>query len=439
MSSRFERTIHLGASRLHTEIKNQMSFSDLGVPADLVTSLEARAITSPFPIQQMTIGDALAGRDICGKAPTGSGKTLAFSIPLVAGVERARPRSPRGLVLVPTRELAAQVQAVVEPLAKARGLRATSVYGGVGFEPQLKAIRRGVDIVVACPGRLNDLLERGALTLEDVSFVVVDEADRMADMGFLPSVRQLLDQTSRSRQTLLFSATLDGDVDLLIRKYQKSPVRHEVMTDDDAEDARLHLFWRAPRPERLSLCIETIKRFSSAVVFTRTKHGANRLQDQLTRNNISAVTIHGGRTQAQRDRALSMFSSGQVRVLVATDVAARGIHVDGLDCVIHYDAPEDDKTYVHRSGRTGRAGADGTVVTFVGPEQVRDVTQMQRRLQMAAGVVDPNFKALPEKVEFTPAPPPQARAPREQGHKRVSNLDQRKRRRTRNRRRRPAA
>lgn len=372
-----------------------MSFDKLGVSADLVASLEARGITNPFPIQELTLPDSIAGRDICGKAPTGSGKTLAFSLPLVMGIEQSRPRKPRGLVLVPTRELAAQVESVLQPLAQARGLRVASVYGGVGFEPQMKAIRRGVDIVVACPGRLIDLIERQALSLQDASFVVIDEADRMADMGFLPSVRRILDDTNRVRQTLLFSATLDGDVDLLIRKYQNDPARHEVVVDDDQEDNRMHLFWKAPRNERLSLCTEIVKRFSASVVFTRTKHGATRLQEQLVRSGVSAVAIHGGRTQAQRDRALALFSSGHARVLVATDVAARGIHVDGLDCVLHYDAPEDDKAYVHRSGRTARAGAGGTVITMVNPEQMRDINQMQRRLRMPAGVIEPNFRALP--------------------------------------------
>jgi superfamily II DNA/RNA helicase len=416
-----------------------LSFESAGVPQDLVENLHSRGITEPFPIQAATLPDSLAGHDLCGKAPTGSGKTLAFSIPLVEGVERARPRKPRGLVLVPTRELAAQVHEVIAPLAEVRGLRVTSIYGGVGFEPQMKVIRRGVDIVVACPGRLQDLVDRGAFSLEDVSFVVIDEADRMADMGFLPSVKRLLDQTNRKRQTLLFSATLDGDVDVLIRRYQTNPVRHEVIVDEDEEDNRLHLFWKAPRNERLSLAVESLKRFSSAVVFTRTKHGADRLVQQLSRSGVKAAVIHGGRSQGQRDRALDSFTRGRPRVLVATDVAARGIHVDGVDCVIHYDVPEDEKTYVHRSGRTARAGAEGTVISLVEPEKMRMVQQMQRKLQMAAGVIDPNFKALPEHVVIDLVEEEEAPAPRRSRSEEGGDQKSRRRNRRRPRRRGTAA
>ncbi len=380
------------------------SFADLGVPADVVTALSERGIIEPFAIQQITLSDSLDGHDICGRAPTGSGKTLAFSIPLAVGVERAKPRSPRGLVLVPTRELAAQVLEVVEPIARVRGLRATSIYGGVGFEPQLKVIRRGVDIVVATPGRLNDLIEREALTLSDVDFVVIDEADRMADMGFLPDVKRLLDQTNSKRQTLLFSATLDGDVDVLIKRYQKNPVRHEVIRDDDEEDNTLHLFWQVQRTERAHLTVSILERTGPTIVFTRTKHGADRLAGQLEREGVKAAAIHGGRTQPQRDKALAAFSQGRVHVLVATDVAARGIHVDEVHCVIHYDVPEDHKTYVHRSGRTARAGASGIVISLVEPDKVKGINQMQRLLQMPAGVIAPNFKALPDERPTRKAP-----------------------------------
>ena len=373
-------------------------FADFGVPPDLVETLGAGGITDAFAIQEATLSDALSGRDVCGKAPTGSGKTLAFSVPLVAAVKRARPKSPRGLVLVPTRELAAQVLEVIEPLANTRGLRVTSIYGGVGFEPQLKAIRRGVDIVVACPGRLNDLINRNALSLSDVDFVVIDEADRMADMGFLPEVKRLLDQTRSDRQTLLFSATLDGDVDVLIKRYQKDPARHAIHRDEDEEDNTLHLFWKSPRPNRVSLVAEILKRVGPTIIFTRTKHGADRLSQQLEREGLKASAIHGGRTQPQRDKALALFVNGRVQALVATDVAARGIHVDGVHCVIHFDAPDDHKGYVHRSGRTARAGATGTVITLVEPEKTRMVTQMQRQLLMPAGVIDPNFRALPDEV-----------------------------------------
>lgn len=372
------------------------TFADLGVDADLVETLSSQGILEAFPIQEATLADALEGRDVCGRAPTGSGKTLAFSLPLVSAIERSRPKSPRALVLLPTRELAAQVVEVIEPLAKARGLRVMSIYGGVGFDPQLKTLNRGVDIVVATPGRLKDLIDRGALTLRDVEFVVLDEADRMADMGFLPEVKRLLDQTNDDRQTLLFSATLDGDVDVLIKRYQTGPARHEVIRDEDEEDLSLHLFWKSRREDRLDLVTRVLKRVGQTVVFTRTKHGADRLAQQLSRHGIKASAIHGDRSQPQRDRALAAFTNGRTQVLVATDVAARGIHVDGVECVIHYDAPEDHKTYVHRSGRTARAGASGTVITLVEPDKAKMVTQMQRQLQMAAGVIDANFKALPD-------------------------------------------
>lgn len=376
------------------------SFFDFGVPEDLVQVLTESNIVEPFPIQESTLTDSLDGKDVCGKAPTGSGKTLAFSIPMAARLSRSRPRLPRGLVLVPTRELAAQVDKVIAPLAKARGLRVTCVYGGVGIEPQMKVIRRGVDIVVACPGRLKDLIDRGALGLGDVEFVVVDEADRMADMGFLPDVRQLLNQTAKKRQTLLFSATLDGEVDVLIKNYQNDPVYHSVVTDEDEEDNRLHLFWTSPRNERVTLTAKILKRCGSTVIFSRTKHGAERLSRQLQGMGFTASAIHGGRTQSQREKALSAFSNGRVQVLVATDVAARGIHVNGVHCVINFDVPEDHKTYVHRSGRTARAGASGIVVSLVDSERLSDVVNMQRKLEMAAGVIAPNFAALP-----TVAPP----------------------------------
>lgn len=371
-------------------------FAELGVPADLVATLQAAGITHPFPIQEDTLPVALTGRDLCGRAPTGSGKTIAFSIPLVCSVGRAQPKRPEGLVLVPTRELAAQVLEVIEPLARARDLRVTSIYGGVGFGPQLDALKRGVDIVVACPGRLLDLIGQGAVRLDAVKVAVVDEADRMADMGFLPSVRRLLDQTKKDRQTLLFSATLDGDVDVLIKRYQRDPSHHEVHTVEEEEDNTVHLFWSSPRSTRADLCGDILRRTGSTIVFTRTKHRADRLAHQLSKDGFATAAIHGGRSQPQRDRALAAFSAGRVQALVATDVAARGIHVDGVDCVIHYDVPEDEKAYVHRSGRTARAGATGTVVTLVENDERHAVTRMQRRLQMAAGVIDPDFRGLPE-------------------------------------------
>ncbi len=366
------------------------SFTDLGVPADLVTALERKGIKAPFEVQAATIPDALAGRDVCGRAPTGSGKTLAFGIPLVARVERARPRHPRALVLAPTRELAAQIQREIEPLARARDLRVAVVYGGVGYEPQRKALRKGVEILVACPGRLADLLGQSALALSDVDIVVIDEADRMADMGFLPEVRRLLDRTAEDRQTVLFSATLDGDVAVITRDYQRDPVRHEVgAAEPDIHLARHH-FWRVEQSDRVARAADVIGAASPTIVFTRTRHGADKVAKQLGQAGVHVTPIHGGRTQGQRDRALKDFQHGRVDALIATDVAARGIHVDDVACVVHFDPPVDAKTYQHRSGRTARAGASGSVVSFLSRDQVRDARQMQRVLGLSVDVTAPD-------------------------------------------------
>ena len=362
-------------------------FTDLGVPAAVVASLAARGITEAFPIQSLAIPPALAGHDVCGRAPTGSGKTLAFGIPLAERVSRAQPRRPRALILAPTRELAAQIHAELRPLLAPRKRTVASFYGGVGFEPQLKVLRRGVDVAVACPGRLADLVRRGNMSLDEVEIVVVDEADRMADMGFLPEVQRILDQVPANRQTLLFSATLDGDVDVLIRRYQRDPHRCEVRPDATDGARTTHEFVRARREDRVDMTAELVGVHGSTVVFCRTKHGASRVADQLARRGISAVPIHGGRSQAQRDRALRSFAAGHAQALVATDVAARGIHVDNVGCVVHFDLPGDHKDYLHRSGRTGRAGASGVVVTLVTDA---DVTQA-RRLQEAMGLrVEPS-------------------------------------------------
>jgi superfamily II DNA/RNA helicase len=342
------------------------TFADLGVSAPLTAQLARRGITEPFPIQAATLPDAIAGRDVCGRAPTGSGKTLAFGLALVERATQPRPRRPRGLVLVPTRELAAQVVEELTPLATARKLRVAAVYGGTSYSVQHKAIQRGPAILVATPGRLEDLLARGSVSLDDVVLAVVDEADRMADMGFLPAVRRILDATSTDRQTLLFSATLDGDVDVLIRRYQRDPARHEI-ADDNSGDVD-HQFWNVDKAKRVEATATLVQRHGSAIVFCRTRHGADRLAKQLTDAGIGAAAIHGSRTQAQRERALAAFRAGRVQALVATDVAARGIHVDDVPCVVHFDPAADDKDYLHRSGRTGRAGARGTVVTLSGPD-----------------------------------------------------------------------
>ncbi|MBW3536656.1 MAG: DEAD/DEAH box helicase [Actinobacteria bacterium] len=361
------------------------TFADIGVPNDIVSSLRKRSIETPFPIQALALPPALKGRDVCGRAPTGSGKTLAFGIALAETVGRARSRKPRALVLAPTRELASQIERELRPLLGIRGRSAVAVYGGVGMEPQVRALRRGADVVVACPGRLKDLMDRGAIDLSETDFVVIDEADRMADMGFLPEVRRILDKVQPHRQTLLFSATLDGDVDVLIRNYQKDPVRCEVVADADEIDRTQHRFIDTDQHSRVEVTAQLIRDHGSAAIFCRTKHGADRIAQQLTRSGIRAVAIHGNRSQAQRDRALASFKSRAVEALVATDVAARGIHVDDVGCVVHFDPPADMKDYIHRSGRTGRAGAEGLVISLVTTATAAQVRGIRRQLGHEVG------------------------------------------------------
>lgn len=388
------------------------TFADLGVPADLVELLTRRSITNPFPIQEATLPDALAGRDICGRAPTGSGKTLAFGLALVLRIEDGKPRKPRGLVLVPTRELASQVTAELAPLAAARNRRIVAVYGGAGYEPQRKALRNGADIVVATPGRLEDLIARRDVYLDNIDVAVVDEADRMADMGFLPAVRRILDAAQPNRQTMLFSATLDGEVDVLIRRYQNNPSRHDVDTDDD-RSAVEHLFWPAAREKRVQLTAGLVERHDRAIVFCRTRHGADRLARQLAAVGIGTAAIHGSRSQAQRERALAAFKAGAVQALIATDVAARGIHVDDVPCVVHFDPAEDHKDYLHRSGRTGRAGASGTVVTLVGNEHRSSVKALQRGLGLTQGLDSVDLVDIRRNDVVTPhVPKPVVQRPR---------------------------
>jgi superfamily II DNA/RNA helicase len=370
------------------------TFADLGLPHELVSPLRKAGITEPFPIQAATIPDTLAGRDVLGRAPTGSGKTLAFGLPVLATLKKAKPRRPMALVLSPTRELAEQIRSELAPIAAGRGLRLLTVYGGVSYHPQRTKLKNGVDLLIACPGRLIDLLEQGDLTLDAVRYVVIDEADRMADMGFMPQVRQLLDMTPDDRQTVLFSATLDGDVAQLTQRYQKNPVRHEVGADShDAGDARHH-FWRVEHSDRLNLVADVVGANGSTLVFTRTRRGADRLARQLGQNGVKAEAIHGGRSQRQRDRALRNFKNGQAEALIATDVAARGIHVDGVECVVHFDPPEDHKAYLHRSGRTARAGAGGHVVSLVQRDQVRTAGRLQDHLGLRDGINTPAIDDL---------------------------------------------
>jgi len=382
-----------------------INFAQLGVPDTICKALARNGITQPFAIQAATITDALAGRDVCGRAPTGSGKTLAFGIPIAINVERAKPKMPRALILAPTRELAEQIHEEIRSFAGQ--VRIGVVYGGVGYGPQIAALRRGVDILVACPGRLEDLIEQGLVDLRAVDHVVLDEADRMADMGFMPAVRRLLEQTSSDRQTLLFSATLDGDVAKLTRDHQRDPVHHEVGEDTPDITAARHLFWKVPRAERTGVLAEAVGTAWPAIVFCRTRHGSDRLARQLDKAGIRTAAIHGGRSQSQRTRALSDFINGKVHALVATDVAARGIHVDDVAAVFHFDPPEDHKAYIHRSGRTARAGRSGVVISLLTPEQVKDAQRMQREIGLDEPVGEPDAEVL---LESVPSPATAARA-----------------------------
>ncbi len=371
------------------------SFAALGVPQHLCARLDALGIAEPFPVQAATIPDALAGRDISGEAPTGSGKTLAFGVPLAAKVGQARARRPRALVLVPTRELAAQVSDQLAQLLHGSARSVVAIYGGAPMGRQIKRLASGADIAVATPGRLEDLINQRAVRLDEVDVVVVDEADRMADMGFLPAVRRILDQVRPDRQTLLFSATLGGDVEKLVRAYQRNPVRH-CAEPLDAQGPVNHQFWSVPPHDRVSVTAATVTHAWPAIVFCRTKHGAERIAKQLNRTGVRAQAIHGDRSQGQRERALAAFAAGAAEVLVATDVAARGIHVDDVACVVQFDPPATDKDYIHRSGRTGRAGAAGTVITLVTPEKANDVRKMQRALGMDGRLSSPGLSEIVE-------------------------------------------
>lgn len=345
-------------------------------------------IVEPTPIQAAVIPDALAGRDVLGKAPTGSGKTFGFGLPLLELVEKAEPRRPRGLVLAPTRELAEQIKRELMPVAIALDRSLVSIYGGVGMGKQIAALRKGVDVVIATPGRLMDLMDQGEVALDKVDRVVVDEADRMADMGFLPDVRQILDLTNSNRQTVLFSATLDRAVEVVTESYQTDPVTHSFGGEEPDITQMSHRFLRVAQPDKIGLAADIIEAHGTTMVFCRTRHGVDRLSRQLKQAGIKAGWIHGGRSQKQRDAALMAFTDGRVQALVATDVAARGIHVDNVACVLHYDPPADPKDYVHRSGRTARAGSSGDVVCFVPRDQTKKVQTMQRKVGLNVKIED---------------------------------------------------
>ncbi|HTI76471.1 MAG TPA: DEAD/DEAH box helicase [Mycobacterium sp.] len=358
------------------------TFADLGVAEPLVTALAARGITSPFPIQIQTLPDTLAGRDVLGRGKTGSGKTLAFAIPLASRLagQKRRPSQPTGLVLAPTRELATQITAALEPLAAAYSLRVTTIFGGVPQGRQVTALKSGVDIVVACPGRLEDLMRQRLISLDSVQITVIDEADHMADLGFLPGVTRILAATPAGGQRLLFSATLDNGVDKLVKRFLRNEVLHSVDGANSPVAAMTHHVFHVSGVQAKR---ELVHRLASGtgrrILFMRTKHQARKLAKQLTDSGVPAVDLHGNLSQPARDRNLAAFSSGEARVLVATDIAARGVHVDDIELVVHIDPPAEHKAYLHRSGRTARAGNSGDVVTVVLPEQRRDTQVLLRR------------------------------------------------------------
>ncbi|WP_438941419.1 DEAD/DEAH box helicase [Micromonospora deserti] len=354
-------------------------FAALGLPQPLVRALARQGITAPFEIQRATVPDALAGRDVLGRGQTGSGKTLAFGLPLlarVAGGERARPLRPRALVLVPTRELAMQVNDALLPLGKAVGVFLKTAVGGVPYDRQIDALRRGVEIVVATPGRLGDLIDRGVCHLDDVATTVLDEADQMADMGFLPEVTELLAKTPAGTQRLLFSATLDGDVDALVKRFMTDPVTHSTAPPTAAVSTMDHHMLLIPPHDKFPVTASIAAREGRTMVFARTQLGVDRLVEQLATVGVRAGGLHGGKTQRMRTRTLAEFREGRMNVLVATDVAARGIHVDGVSLVLHVDPPKDPKDYLHRAGRTARAGESGAVATLVLPKQRRTTLAM---------------------------------------------------------------
>ena len=363
-------------------------FADLGIDQDLIDVLAERGITTPFQIQSLAIPDGIAGRDVCGRAKTGSGKTLAFGIPMIQRIPKAKPGRPTGLALVPTRELAVQVCRELEPLAAVRGLTFEAIYGGSPIEKQIAALKRGVDFVVATPGRMIDLIQQEELSVADLEGVVIDEADRMADMGFMPQVEWILRRAKKDHQTLLFSATLDGMVGALISRYQTDPVTHEVASNDVTVAEMEHRFLAVHEMDRVRVAARIIEASNRTIIFSRTKWGADKLTGKLVGEDVRAAAIHGDLRQVQREKALADFKMGKIKCLVATDVAARGIHVDDVDVVIHYDPPSDAKTYVHRSGRTARVGKSGVVVSLVLWNEELEVRKLLRRLGMKQPIVE---------------------------------------------------
>ena len=401
---------------------SQNSFSDLGVPAKIVTVLTNQGIDSAFPIQVDTLPDTLAGKDVLGRGKTGSGKTLAFSIPMVARLAatgNTNERRPRGLVLAPTRELATQITNTLQPIAQAMNLRVTTIFGGVSQQKQVQAIRNGVEIIVATPGRLEDLMAQGILKLDAIEITVLDEADHMADLGFLPGVTRIMNATPKTGQRLMFSATLDNGVNKLVDRFLNNQVMHSVDEANSPVAQMTHHVFEAPDAEAKKLLVQALASGTGKrILFMRTKHHAKKLTKALTQAGIPAVDLHGNLSQPARDRNLAAFSEGTVRVLVATDVAARGVHVDGVDLVIHVDPPAEHKAYLHRSGRTARAGAEGDVITICLPEQRRDLADLLRKAMITVTPIrvtatSPQVvELIGEVAEYVK---PQAVAPQPQG------------------------
>jgi superfamily II DNA/RNA helicase len=371
------------------------SFLDLGVPTKLAAALADLGITTPFPIQAATLPDSLAGRDVLGRGRTGSGKTFAFVLPVLARLAESksprRPMRPRALILAPTRELATQIEATMAPLAATLGLRTLTVFGGVGANPQIKGLKAGVDVLVACPGRLADHIQQGYASLDAVEITVLDEADHMADLGFLPVVRRLMDGTPRDGQRMLFSATLDGGVDVLVKRFMHNPVTHHVDSAAEAPIEMTHHVLHVRHDDRFPVLVDLTAAPGRTVVFTRTKRRAKTLTRQLVQAGVPAVELHGNLAQNARNRNMAAFSDGSAQTLVATDIAARGIHVDDVAIVIHADPPVEHKAYLHRSGRTARAGAQGTVITLMTDDQQGEVRDLTRK----AGIKPTTSKARP--------------------------------------------
>ncbi len=392
------------------------TFESLGVSPELTKALADEGIVSAFPIQALTVADALAGRDVCGKAKTGSGKTLAFGVPLLQRAKATReaqgprtptrPARPLALVLLPTRELAVQVHDVLAPLAKKLGLHAVAVYGGADIDHQVTKLRKGVDLIIATPGRLIDLGDRGELAVDELETLVLDEADRMADMGFMPQVEWVLRRLDQPHQTLLFSATLDGAVDRLVTRYLTDPVFHEVASTTQTVTLMEHRFLQVHQMDKVKVAAAICRSQEKSLLFVRTKRGADRLVENLAKEGIKAQAIHGDLRQANRERALADFSNGKLAVLVATDVAARGLHIEGVDGVIHYDPPEDHKAYLHRSGRTARAGKAGVVVSLSLWNQLVEMEVIQRRLGLRIPIVEmfSNDPRLADLADWMPRP-----------------------------------